>query len=75
MGLGLMGFALGKKWGLAILGAALGITVYWPIVCLAALVAAREAAGWNINDETPYWIVLPLIAFWGAWGLWRLAHR
>jgi len=71
---GLVGFWLSKRWGRVVLGAALGITVYWPIVCLAAVVAARDASGWNLVDETPYWIVLPLIAAWAAWGLCRVAR-
>ena len=74
LAIGLIGYWLGKGWGHLILGAALGITVYWPIVCLAAVVAARDASGWNLVNETPYWIVLPLITLWGAWGLWRLAR-
>lgn len=52
-----------------LLAAALGITVYWPVVSLAALVAARDARGWILVDETPYWIVLPLIALWGGDGV------
>jgi hypothetical protein len=43
-----------------VLGAALGITIYWPVVALAAAVDARDAEGWAI-DETLYWIVLPII--------------
>lgn len=69
---GLAGHWLGRGWGRVILGAALGITVYWPIVCLAAVVAARSAAGWALADETAYWSVLPIISMWGAWGLWQL---
>lgn len=70
LAIGLIGHWAGEMWGRVLLGAALGITVYWPIVCLAAVVAARDSTGWNLTNETPYWIVLPLIAFWGAWGLW-----
>ncbi len=69
LAIGLIGHWVRKMWGRVVLSAALGITVYWPIVCLAAVVAARNAAGWNITNETDYWIVLPLIALWGAWGL------
>ena len=72
LAVGLVGFWSDKIWGRITLAAALGITIYWPIVCLAAVVAARESSGWNLVNETPYWIVLPLIALWGAWGLWRL---
>jgi len=70
LAIGLLGHLTGKMWGRVILAAALGITIYWPIVCLAAVVAARDAPGWNIANETHYWIVLPLITLWGVWGLW-----
>ena len=70
---GLVGAWRDYRWGRVILGAALGITVYWPIVALAAAVDARDAAGWSI-DETPYWIVLPTITAWAAWGLYRIAR-
>ena len=69
---GLVGHALRKIWGPILLSAALGITVYWPVVCLAAVVAARGAAGWDLANEALYWIVLPLIMLWGGWGLWHL---
>ena len=68
---GLVGHLKAAAWGRVCLIAALGITVYWPVVCLAALVAARGASGWSV-DETPYWAVLPPIAAWGAWGLWAV---
>jgi len=70
---GLVGHWLGKAWANILLSAALGITVYWPIVCLAAIVTARDAANWNLENETAYWVVLPLIAIWGAWGLWYIS--
>ncbi len=66
---GLIGHMRAKAWGGIVLSAALGITVYWPVVCLIALVDARGAAGWSISNETPFWVVLPLIAAWGVWGL------
>lgn len=69
---GLVGYWLRKIWGRMLLSAALGITVYWPVVCLAAVVAVRDAAGWDLANEALYWVVLPLITLWGAWGLWHL---
>ena len=72
---GLIGHWTASVRGRLVLAAALGITIYWPIVCLATVVAARTASGWTLGDETPFWIVLPLIAFWGAWGLWRLSRE
>jgi hypothetical protein len=74
LALGLVGYWSGKMWGRVLLGAALGITVYWPVVCLAAVVAARDATGWNLENEMEYWMVLPLITLWGAWSLWRITR-
>ena len=66
---GLIGHLRGTPWGRIALAAALGITVYWPVVSLAALVNARDAAGWRVSSEMPYWIVCLLIAGLGAGGL------
>ena len=63
--IGLIGHIRSTQWGTLLLSAALGITIYWPVVCLAALVSARGSAGWKISSETPYWIVCLIIAFWG----------
>ena len=67
--LGLIGHALGTGWSVPVLAAALGITAYWPLVCLSTVARARGAAGWNLPKESQYWIVLPIIAAWGLWGL------
>ena len=72
LALGLIGHMRDAPWGRSVLAAAMGITVYWPIVSLAALVKARDAAGWNLRSEVPYWIVCVAIASWGAWALWEL---
>lgn len=39
LGAGLLGHWMGARWADLVLGSALGITVYWPIVCLAAVSA------------------------------------
>lgn len=69
---GLIGHWLGRAWGMVALSAALGITIYWPVVCLAAVVAAHGTPGWQLDNEASYWVVLPLIALWGVWGLWHV---
>lgn len=73
LGAGLIGHMLARPWWRAIFGAALGITVYWPVVVLAAAVDARDASGWNI-DDTAYWVVLPVIAAWALCGLILVAR-
>lgn len=67
--LGLIGHLRDASWWRVVLGAGFGITVYWPVVCLASLVAVRGAPGWDIASEAPFWIVLPAISLWGMWGL------
>ena len=69
---GLVAFAKGCDWGRSLLIGAMGITVYWPIVCLSAIVAARGAPGWSLPKESDYWIALPIFALWGAWAFWWL---
>lgn len=75
LAMGLIGHWIDKRWGHVVLGAALGITIYWPVVCLSAVVAARNAMGWNIENEDSYWVVLPLITLWGVWGLWNITCK
>lgn len=72
---GLVGHLRSARWGRIWMAAACGITVYWPIVSLAALADARGAPGWHIADETSYWVVLSGIAAWGAWGLVAVARN
>ena len=72
LGLGLTGHALGAEWADLALGAALGITVYWPVLSLAAVWKARGAPGWSLPKERNYWIVLPAIAGWALFALGAL---
>ena len=73
LALGLIGQVLGSSWAGVVLGAALGVTVYWPIACLWTVNAARGAVGWGLPKEVQYWIVLPAIAGWGTLGLLLLS--
>ena len=69
LGVGLLGHFVGSSWSGIVLGAALGITLYWPIACLWTVRAARGAEGWDLPKEEQYWLVLPLIAGWAVLGL------
>ena len=71
----LVGLAKRQYWGKGLMIAAMGITVYWPIVCLVAVVTARGAPGWSLPKEHEYWIVLPVIALWGLWVLGYLLRK
>ena len=66
LGLGLLGHAFGAGWAVPVLGAALGVTIYWPVVSLRAVNAARGAPGWALPKEKQYWVLLPVIAGWGV---------
>lgn len=72
---GLVGLMLRRHWGSGVMIAAMGITIYWPIVCLTAVATARGAPGWFLPKESEYWVALPIIAAWGAWVLWYLLRR
>jgi hypothetical protein len=69
---GLVGHWTAKSWSRVVLGAALGVTVYWPAVCLSTVVAAHGLEGWHLANESAYRIVLPAISLWGAFGLWQM---
>ncbi|MGI9261769.1 MAG: hypothetical protein ACR2QR_07025 [Woeseiaceae bacterium] len=69
---GLIGHRRNAAWNGVVLGAALGITIYWPIAALASVVVVQGAPGWHLTDLTAYWIVLPAIVLWAAWALWQL---
>ena len=75
LAIGLAGHWKESAWYRAVLGAALGITIYWPITALATVVAARHASHWNLSNETPYWVVLPLIVLWASWSFWQIIRR
>jgi len=75
LAVGLVGQWFRRVWTDVALVAALGITAYWPVVCLAAVVSARDSEGWLLSNETGYWLVLPVITIWGAWGLWWQTRR
>lgn len=72
LGIGLAADFLEATWSNSVLAAALGVTVYWPIACLWTIYAARGASGWSLPKERQYWIVLPIIASWGAASLFLL---
>ncbi|MGI9394277.1 MAG: hypothetical protein ACR2OY_06490 [Boseongicola sp.] len=69
LSLGLVGQIVQADWAQLMLGAALGVTIYWPVVCLLAVRSARNASGWSLPKEEQYWIVLPIISLWGICGL------
>ncbi|MEP2029259.1 MAG: hypothetical protein ABJI96_11210 [Paracoccaceae bacterium] len=69
LGIALVGHLLRTSWADLSLAAALGVTVYWPIACLWTVKAARGVKGWDLPKEAQYWVVLPIIALWGAVGL------
>ncbi len=67
--LGLIGMIKRKFWGFLSMSGALAITVYWPIVGLSTVFFAKNAPEFNFTDYTSYSIILPLISFYGLWGL------
>jgi hypothetical protein len=54
---------------------ALGITAYWPVVCLTAVLDARNShtPGWNLDNLRDYYVVLSILEVWTIWSLVRIA--
>ncbi len=70
--IGIVGLWLKKKWGLFAMAGALGITAYWPMVCLFFLLFAKGSPGFNFTSFTSYTILLTAITIYGLWGFWYL---
>lgn len=73
--LGIIGLIKAKNYGYYAMTGALAITVYWPIVALSTLYFAKGAPGFHFTDYISYSIILPLISFYGIWGLWFLYRQ
>ena len=74
LGVALVGHWRITRWHRIVMAAALGITIYWPITALASVVVAAGAPGWHLVDLTAYWIVLPIIVIWAAWGFGEMVR-
>jgi len=70
--IGLIGLWQRKAWGIYVLGGALAITAYWPMVCLFVILFAESSSDFNYADFTSIAIVLISFTIYGLWGLWYL---
>ncbi|MDH3267888.1 MAG: hypothetical protein OEM46_03440 [Ignavibacteria bacterium] len=69
---GLIGLWHKKKWGIWSMVAALGITAYWPVVCLFIIFFSVSVPEVNFTDVYSYVVVLGFITLYGLWGIWYL---
>ncbi|MFC1767294.1 hypothetical protein ACFLZ2_01920 [Candidatus Margulisiibacteriota bacterium] len=72
---GIIGSLKNKKWGIYTMFGALAVTAYWPMVCLYAVFADRNAIKLMPDKYISYSIILPLITIYGLWGMWYLYKR
>ncbi len=72
---GIIGLIKVKKWGLYSMFAALGITAYWPMVNLYAVLIGRGVINLTSDKYITYSILLPLITIYGLWGMWYLYKK
>ena len=72
---GIVGLFRRKNWGLYTMASAMGITIYWPVVCLSTLFFAKNADGWYFSDYASYTFLLSFIALYGTWGLFYLIRN
>jgi len=67
--LGIIGLIKKHRMGFYAMFAAMGITVYWPVVSLSTVFYAKGAKGWFFNDYTAYTVILLLVVCYGIWGM------
>jgi hypothetical protein len=70
--IGIVGLLKRRSWGVFAMFGALAITVYWPAVNLFAVYAGKNTMRLDPEKYLSFSIVLPLIAFYGLWGMWFL---
>ena len=69
---GIIGMIKKRKWGYISMFASLAISVYWPIVNLAAIYLAKNDINLNTDKYVSFSIILPIIAIYGLWGMFYL---
>ena len=69
---GIIGLLKRKRWGYYSMLASLAISVYWPIVNLAAIYFGADDLALDPDKYISYSILLPLISIYGLWGMWYL---
>lgn len=75
LAVGLWGLWSRKAWARVVMAAALGISVYWPVVCTAALMFGQGQPGFGYAAPEAYLaLTLPSLVY-GLWGLWYVHNR
>ncbi len=69
---GVVGLLKRKRWGFHAFFGSLAISVYWPLVHLFAIIIEQEAITLPPGKYLSFYIILPLIASYGLWGMWYL---
>jgi hypothetical protein len=72
---GLWGLVMRRAWGVFSMMAAMGVTAYWPIVCLSFLYFAKGTPGFHFTAYGAYTVLLMAIALIGITGMWYLSSR
>ncbi len=73
--LGIAGLFMRRQWGVFAMMGAMGITAYWPIVCLSFIYFAKGAPGFAFTRYGAYTVLLSTISLIGIWGMWYLYSR
>ena len=67
--LGILGLLKGKKYGFFAMFGALAVSVYWPATILYTIFIERTAIVMHADKYISFSILLPLIMFYGLWGM------
>jgi hypothetical protein len=73
--LALIGLVLKKRWALTALAAAMGVTLYWPFVCIGLFSFLDGVAGYTLVPGFTYWVAFGLHMGFALWTLLYIAFR
>lgn len=73
--IGIIGLWLRKNWGIIVMSAVLGISAYWPIVCLFSLYFAKGLPDFHFTHFISYTIMLSIVTILSLLGLCYLCRN
>ena len=71
----LVGLIGRKSWALIPTAAVMGISAYWSVTMIFALLFFEGTPGYRLQPGMEYWIILSTYTLFGVWGLLYLSTR
>ena len=66
----IIGLLLRQRWALYTTAAVMGISLYWPVICLFMMLFMSGESGYNFPLSPSYVAIFVAVMAFGAWGLY-----